>query len=485
MDGSLFTISNIYGPTWAADKGSFFQELRDSGNRVRGAWALMGDFNVPLSPQDKNGPPSRLTEVLNFRKVVNDIGVQDLPIVNKRFTWSNGRPHPTLERLDRALVSQAWCQIFPRSSLRALPRPRSDHTPVVLTAYSFVPSCHLFRLEAYWLRHPGALDAINSVWETPCPEVDPVRRFSSKLGTVSGALSNWSEGLTSRLLSQSKACLSWLEWLDRAEEIRALLPVEVGLRIRLKIRFDEISLQEEIRWKQRSRVHWLKAGDSNTKFFHLRASARKAKNFISLLNTGSRTLSDHGSIASYLFDYFVHHLGSKAGDGTHLDLRTLLPDDSLNLLGLEDPFTEDEVKFAVLSLAPDKAPGPDGFPLLFYHCFWSCIKVDLMKIFDSLHKGSLDLSPVNHAWICLIPKRLVALEARDFRPICLVNGLSKIISKVLASRLQGVLGGLVNRFQTTFIRGRTLTDTFFTAHIMTHHLATSKRQTALFKIDFE
>ncbi len=108
-----------------------------------------------------------------------------------------------------------------------------------------------------------------------------------------------------------------------------------------------------------------------------------------------------------------------------------------------------------------------------------------MEVFHNLHCGRLELQELNRRWICLVPKKSVAADVRDFRSICLVNGLTKIISKVLASRLQSFLEVLINPFQTAFIKGRSMLDNFFTAHILTHHLHSTKQQASLFKIDFE
>ncbi len=179
VDGTLFSVSNIYGPTSAFLKYDFFLELRLCGSRAVEAWVLLGDFNVLLWLSDKNGPPSNVAEMLSFRRVVSDLGLFDHPILNGAFTWTNGRPSPTLERLDRALTSRDWNLAFPRSTLRALPRPRSDHSPLVLTAFTFVPSAHLFRFETLWLRFPTITELVSSAWLSSPTAAEPTARFAS------------------------------------------------------------------------------------------------------------------------------------------------------------------------------------------------------------------------------------------------------------------------------------------------------------------
>ncbi len=102
---------------------------------------------------------------------------------------------------------------------------------------------------------------------------------------------------------------------------------------------------------------------------------------------------------------------------------------------MHEPFTLQEVKNTVFSCASDKALGPDGFPLLFYQYFWELLKEDVMEIFHRLHGGNLELKELNGGWVYLCPKKPDAIEMRDFRPICMINGSIKIIAKVLANRL--------------------------------------------------
>ncbi|WVZ73888.1 hypothetical protein U9M48_022145 [Paspalum notatum var. saurae] len=43
-----------------------------------------------------------------FSTFINDLELSELVLTGRRFTWSNRREHPTLERLDRVLVTSDW-----------------------------------------------------------------------------------------------------------------------------------------------------------------------------------------------------------------------------------------------------------------------------------------------------------------------------------------------------------------------------------------
>jgi hypothetical protein len=60
----------------------------------------------------------------------------------------------------------------------------------------------------------------------------------------------------------------------------------------------------------------------------------------------------------------------------------------------------------------------------------------------------------------LIPKKLEAVEAKDFRPISLVHSFAKLATKMMANRLAPYLDRLVASNQSAFIKGRSIHDNF-------------------------
>jgi hypothetical protein len=106
----------------------------------------------------------------------------------------------------------------------------------------------------------------------------------------------------------------------------------------------------------------------------------------------------------------------------------------------------------------NKSPGPNGFPAKFYQVFWEVIKGDLMALFHEFHQGSLPLFSLNFGTIILLLKSAEALNIQHYRPICLLNVIFKIFTKVLTNHLTSVAHRVIQPTQTTFLLGRNIME---------------------------
>jgi hypothetical protein len=80
------------------------------------------------------------------------------------YTWSNNQDDPTLEKLDRILVSRDWENIFPNSMVKRLLREILDHNPLVLSSGSDQAIKHLeFRFELSWFTNPDYLSSVEKI----------------------------------------------------------------------------------------------------------------------------------------------------------------------------------------------------------------------------------------------------------------------------------------------------------------------------------
>lgn len=133
-----------------------------------------------------------------------------------------------------------------------------------------------------------------------------------------------------------------------------------------------------------------------------------------------------------------------------------------NILGAPDcPFSEKKVSDTIAGLPSDKAPGPDGFPGRFYKTCWNIIKDDLLEALAVPHQRNAQrLWRLNSAYLILIPKRMDASSASDFRPIRLIHSVAKLTTKLPANRLGPRLHELVAANQSAFVRGRSIHDNF-------------------------
>ncbi|XP_034579129.1 F-box/FBD/LRR-repeat protein At2g04230-like [Setaria viridis] len=133
-------LTSVYGPQPDIDKVEFLDDLRSIKNRLDGPWMIAGDFNLILHASDKNNVNINRRNMGRFRRFVDEMHLKDAFLHGRRYTWSNERDNPTMEKLDRVLVTVDWELNFPFCYLQALSSDISDHCPFLLaTNASFHP----------------------------------------------------------------------------------------------------------------------------------------------------------------------------------------------------------------------------------------------------------------------------------------------------------------------------------------------------------
>lgn len=109
------------------------------------------------------------------------------------------------------------------------------------------------------------------------------------------------------------------------------------------------------------------------------------------------------------------------------------------------PFTREEIDDIILELLGYRALGPDGFNGFFVKKAWHIMRADFYKLCFNFYNHSANLKSINHSYITLVPKKQYPKNITDFRPISLLNTSLKIITKILANRLQRVMPKIVMR----------------------------------------
>lgn len=363
--GSPWWLTGVYGPKRDEDKLSFLAELREVRSSCPGPWMIAGDFNMIYSSEDKNNDNVNRVMMGRFRRFVNDLELKEIPLLGRRYTWSNERASPTLVKLDRVLCTNDWEDLYPESLLQSAATEMSDHCPLVLGLCERIAGKRRFHFESFWPRLPGFYETVQQSWDAPVSTHYPLQCISIKLKRLARALQSWSQKQTGNIKKQLALARHILHHLEMAQDIRDLSVEENWFRCKLKRHCLVLSSLERTIARLRSRVRYLKDGDANTSFFHKQASCRRRKNFIYRLKDGNQVVTSQQEKHQILFDYFDSVLGTAAQRPCTLELPAFHRAGT-DLSALDVPFTEEEVWATIRSLPADRAPGPDGYTGKFY-----------------------------------------------------------------------------------------------------------------------
>lgn len=148
-------------------------------------------------------------------------------------------------------------------------------------------------------------------------------------------------------------------------------------------------------------------------------------------------------------------------------------------------FHEKEVKDAVWECGSEKSPGPDGLNFKFIKEFWGIIKSDVLRFLDEFYVNGIFPKGSNASILALIPKVQDPQNLNDYRPISLIGNMYKIVAKLLARRLKGVLPSIIDEQQTTFVEGRHMLHSVLIVNEVVEEAKRFKKPCLVFKVDYE
>ena len=465
-DGFIWTGTGVYGPNLDRERSFCWDELRGVRDRWALPWCVFGDFNAVRYPRERLGCTNFSQAMLDFSDFIDSVNLIDLPLSGGPFTWSNGSDPPSMSRIDRVLVSGDWEVHFPDVNQKLLPKPVSDHSPLLLEAGGMARATgkSAFKFENMWLKADGFTDKVQGWWSSYSFSGPPSLVLAKKLKALKEDLKTWNREVFGDVGLKKKGVMVDLMQFDE-KQYQGLLSAEERLqRDDLKVEWDKLAHLDEVSWRQKSRVLWLKEGDNNTKFFHKMANSHRRRNQILNIEVDGIRYDEESDIREQIVQFYSSLYQENEVWRPDVDGLSFATIEEVDCRMLERRFEKEEVLGVIKEMQGDKAPGPDGFTMGFFQHCWQVLQDDIMGFFEEVFEHGQFEKSLNATFLALIPKKSNAVNIKDFRPISLIGSIYKILAKVLANRLRLVLDGLISDSQNAFVGGRQMIDSVLIAN---------------------
>lgn len=133
-------------------------------------------FGEPLDQGQEGGVRRSEASFSLFRTLISVTGVvQDLKTIGGLYTWNGNRSKYNIRtRIDRAMATCEWLDLYPTAHVKLLPWIGSDHKPLLVDTESI--KCNRkkqFRYDNRWRFEPGVKNIVKEVWQNDCLNLPP------------------------------------------------------------------------------------------------------------------------------------------------------------------------------------------------------------------------------------------------------------------------------------------------------------------------
>lgn len=216
------------------------------------------------------------------------------------YTWANNQEDPTFEKLDRVLVSKEWNVAYPLAVVTGLNRELSDHVPLHLNTRVAPPHSDMFRFENCLFEREGFVEMVEKSWTSPTYCAHDIDKWQEKARRFRRQDRGWHINMEGAFKACKIEILGKVDDIDKKNETRPLTSGERELKFHLDAQLKKLLRDDEIKWRQREHERDLKEGDGNTRYFQLKASGRKKKNYIAMLLKDGAEISRDKDLVNHI-----------------------------------------------------------------------------------------------------------------------------------------------------------------------------------------
>ena len=487
-----FLFINSYAPNEAPQREAFFQqilfdlaeaELLDPPE-LSIVWG--GDFNCVsdsafdrLHPNNHSPFPASLNSALEEMELVDTFRLTNPS--KREFSW-HGPAQST--RIDYLFLSRHSVHLIKEATMPH--NPESDHKMVVL---DLLPPQRVDIGKGLWSLNPQALNAPALLSDIQTSLLlHPRMAFPTATEWFSMATKEFKRvAFQHQKRLDSLKCMkleALTEQLKNLEDLLAAQPLHPTARADIKVIKTSI-YKEKIEASDYARTHsaakFFKNGEKCTKYFASFTKKRQVQNVISALKRPDNSVATSTKdILAVATGFYTDLYSEAATDPLARDrLLSMLTArvDPLKSNTLDGTITAKEVESAICQSPSSRAPGPDGLPSELWKKFKS-LAPDLAELFNEWHVTGIP-KEAKRGVVSLLFKKGDPADVRNYRPITLLNTITKLLTRVLNNRLKTVVDGLICREQTG-LPGRYIGETIRTmADLLTHAKKTSTPLAAL------
>ena len=265
------------------------------------------------------------------------------------------------------------------------------------------------------------------------------------------------------------------------------------LKIRLREEYREI-LEEKTREIFMLRnERWVREGEKlNPSFFALGKQVAAQRYLPELLidrenGEGERLTTNQTEIESEITKFYANLYKSEQGSFEYQEKFLSYIKCSLDNSDREElckEVTKKEILIIIKSFSRNRTPGLDGLPIEFYLENWNIIADDFVEIAKYIIANKILSKTQRKGIITITPKDGDKKLLKNWRPISLLCVDYKIISKILARRMQFCLENVIDKNQYCSVPGGSIVNCNMFIRDITYFVNNENMEAAFFKVDW-